>query len=454
MTPPTRLKGSHCLKIIIMKKIVSVLFVCLFVNLLYAQSVQTEKLDSYFKILEDNNKFMGSVSVFSKGKEIYTKTVGYSDVDAKIKADKNSKYNIGSISKTFTAVMVFKAIESGKLSLDQTLDKFFPAIINADKIKISHLLQHRSGIRNFTQDNDFSTWNSESKTQQEMLKIIEKSGSDFSPDSKMAYSNSNYVLLSYILEHLYKQPYDKILNREIIQPLALKNTHFGESGDFNYCKSFKYIDKWRVESQTNPSITMGAGGIISTPYDMNVFGEALFSGKLLSQNSLMQMMSLRDNIGMGLFVFPFYERQGFGHTGGIDGFNSVFIYFPSDQISYSIVSNGLNYILNNVSLAVLCGVYNKPFDLPDFGVVDLTSEELNKYLGVYSSSQLPIKLTITKNGKTLVAQGTGQAPFNLDATSKDIFRFEQAGIVIEFKPAENILVLKQGGGVYILKREL
>jgi CubicO group peptidase (beta-lactamase class C family) len=107
-------------------------------------------------------------------------------------------------------VLVFKAIEENKLDLNQTIDKFFPEIDNADKITITHLLYHRSGIHNFT-DGNWSDWNTRPKTEQEMIEIISKGGSDFEPDSKASYSNSNFVLLTFILEKIYQNTYSNII---------------------------------------------------------------------------------------------------------------------------------------------------------------------------------------------------------------------------------------------------
>jgi CubicO group peptidase (beta-lactamase class C family) len=91
----------------------------------------------------------------------------------------SSDLRIGSISKTFTSVLVLKAVEENKLNLESKIYKFFPTIKNADKITISNLLNHRSGIHNFTNDEDYLKWNTQKKSEKEMLQIIEKAGSDF-----------------------------------------------------------------------------------------------------------------------------------------------------------------------------------------------------------------------------------------------------------------------------------
>ena len=96
------------------------------------------KLDNYFGKLEENNKFMGSVAITKNGEIVYTKSVGFADVENHVKATEKSKYRIGSVSKSFTAVLVLKAVEAKKIDLDQTIEKWFPAIANSQKITIGH----------------------------------------------------------------------------------------------------------------------------------------------------------------------------------------------------------------------------------------------------------------------------------------------------------------------------
>ncbi|MCL1943585.1 MAG: beta-lactamase family protein [Candidatus Azobacteroides sp.] len=419
-----------------------------------SQNIDKTKLDAYFDTLASNNRFMGSVAVSQNKELIYTKSVGFADIEQKLKADENSKYRIGSISKTFTTVLVFKAIEENKLDLNQTIDKFFPEIDNADKITITHLLYHRSGIHNFT-DGNWSDWNTRPKTEREMIEIISKGGSDFEPDSKASYSNSNFVLLTFILEKIYQNTYSKILEEEIIQPVELKNTYYGGKINIkdNECNSYKYIEDWKIEPETNMSIPLGAGGIVSTPGDLNLFGEALFNGKLVSVNSLKQMETIKDHFGMGLLPMPFYDKAGFGHTGEIDGFSSMFAYFPDDNISFAYTANGINCNGNDIAIAVLSVVYNKPFEIPEFKTYQVTDEDLDKYSGVYSCGQIPLKITITKVNKTLIGQADGQPSFSLEATEKDKFKFEQAGAIMEFNPADKTMILKQGGGIFNFIKE-
>lgn len=414
----------------------------------FSQNLDKTKLDNYFNALEQNNKFMGSVAVSKNGEIIYIKSIGFADVENKVKATENSKYRIGSISKSFTTVLILKAVEQKKINTNQTIDKWFPTIKNAKKITVTHLLSHRSGIHNFTNDKDYLTWNTQSKTEKEMIEIIAKSNSDFNPDSKAEYSNSNFVLLTYILEKTFTKSYSELLQEFIVKPIGLKNTYvFGKiNPSNNECKSYSFSGSWKTETETDFTVPLGAGAITSTPSDLTKFADALFSGKLLTNESLEIMKTIKDVYGIGLFQIPFYKIVGYGHTGGIDGFSSVYSYFSDNKISYALISNGTNINNNDISIAVLSAVYDKPYEIPVFTTFTLTSEDLDKYLGVYASKQIPMKITISKDRSTLIAQGTGQPAFPIEATEKDKFKFDQAGAKFEFNPTAKTMILFQGGG--------
>lgn len=310
------------------------------------------------------------------------------------------------------------------------------------------MLSHRSGIHNFTNDSDYLTWNTQPKTEKEMVEIIEKGGSDFEPDIKAEYSNSNFVLLTYILEKTFIKSYSELLQEHIVKPIDLTDTYvFGKiNTSNNECKSYKFVGSWKEEPETDFTIPLGAGAITSTPSDLTKFANALFGGQLLTTESLEIMKTVQEGYGNGLFQFPFYNSVGFGHTGGIDGFNSVYSHFPDGNISYALTSNGTNININDISITVLSAVYDKPYEIPVFSTYKLTLEDLDKYLGVYTSNQIPLKITITKDGNNLIAQGTGQPAFPLEAIDEDKFKFDQAGAKFEFNPTEKTMILFQGGG--------
>jgi D-alanyl-D-alanine carboxypeptidase len=435
----------------------SLLLAGLSLGTVYAQSLNKAKLDSMLSILAEKNKAMGSLTISKNGSVLYSRAIGYSllSEQEQVPASEKTKYRIGSISKMFTATMVFQLIEEGKLSLTTRVDRFFPSLPNAGKITIGHLLNHRSGLHNFTDDADYRTWMTVPKTQAEMLAIISKNTVDFQPDEKASYSNSNYVVLGYIIEKVSKQSYLKNLNKRVVSKVGLSNTYVGGKTDATHNESFSYqfVSKWEQEPETDMSIPGGAGAIVSTPTDLTKFIEALFSLQLVSKGSLTQMKTISDGYGMGMFQIPFYNKKAYGHNGGIDGFASNLAYFPEDSVAVAYCTNGQVYPLNDILIGVLSICFDKEYSIPTFNSLSLKTEDLDQYLGVYSSEQMPLKITITKDNATLVAQATGQSSFPLEATEKDKFRFDQAGVIMEFTTAKNELLMKQRGRSFLFKKD-
>jgi CubicO group peptidase (beta-lactamase class C family) len=441
------------------KILTTTLLIGLSFGTIFSQSFNKPKLDSLMDILAEKNKAMGSLTISKNGVVVYSRAIGYSFISGneKLPATDHTKYRIGSITKMFTATMIFQLIEDGKLTLTSTLDKYFPQLPNANKITISNLLNHRSGLHNFTDDPEYLTWMTLPKTQADMLATIAKSPVDFQPNEKFSYSNSNYVVLGYIIEKVSKQSYAKYLSNRITSKIGLSNTYVGAKTDTKKNESFSYrfVNSWEQAPETDMSIPGAAGGIVSTPTDLTKFIESLFSLKLVSKASLTQMKTMTDGYGMGMFQIPFHEKSAYGHNGGIDGFASTLTYFPEDNSTVAYCTNGQAYPMNDILIGVLSIYFDKPYFIPTFNAPSITlkTEDLDKYLGVYSSTQIPLKITITKNNTTLISQATEQSPIPLEATEKDKFTFDPAGIKLEFNPDKNEMTLKQGGETVVFTKE-
>jgi len=435
----------------------AILLIALSFGTVYAQNFDKPKLDQLFDTLARKEKAMGSLTLSKNGDVIYSRAIGYSSISENGKKPSTTltKYRIGSISKMFTTTMIFQLVEEGKLKLETTLDTWFPTIPNANKITIFNLLNHRSGIHNFTNDPDYQTWMTQPKTQTEMIAIIAKKAVDFQPNEKAAYSNSNFVILGYIIEKITKQSYAINLKQRITSKIGLANTYYGGKTNLNNneCYSFQFTGSWKQMPETDMSIPGGAGSVVSTPTDMTKFIEVLFSLKLVSQNSLDQMKTITEGFGMGMFQIPFYTKKGYGHNGGIDGFGSNLSYFPEDSLAVAYCTNGMVFPMNDILIGILSIYFGREYSIPTFNSLALKPEELDKYLGIYSSTQLPLKITITKDKSTLIAQATGQSAIPLEAAEKDKFKFDAAGIVLEFNTDKNEMTLKQGGGVFIFTKD-
>ena len=418
-----------------------------------AQNFDKARLDSFFVALKTKDQNMGSIAISANGALVYQNAIGYSQVnkDVKTPANTETKYRIGSITKMFTAVMIFQLIDEGKLGFDTPLATYFPQLPNAGKITIREMLQHRSGLHNFTSDSLYATYMTSPKSEAEMTAIFAGQKSDFEPDTKAAYSNTNFVLLGYIIEKLTSKPYAEELKKRVTSKIGLTETYYSTKANLskNEAYSYNYTGQWTQMPKTDMSIPGGAGAIVSTPADLVKFINALFAGKLISPASLEQMKAMRDNFGLGMIAMPFYDKKGYGHTGGIDGFYSILMYLPEEKVAIAYTSNGTRYSYVDVVRGTLSIYFNRSFIIPDFKTVTLNAADLDKYIGKYSSTQIPMKIVITKKDATLLAQANDQSPYPLEAKGDNKFIFAPADATLQFEPAKKTFTLIHGSATYL-----
>lgn len=416
------------------------------------------KADSLFTALESHHKAMGVVSLRHKGETVYTRSFGYRDTPAQPLSEQ-TRFRVGSISKMFTSVLVFQLVEEGKLTLDTKLSQYFPQMPNADKITVENLLNHSSGLHNFTNDKSYGKLETKPQTQAQMLKGFSKQKPDFAPGSKHAYSNTNFVLLGYMVEKITGKPYADVLQTRIAEPLALTNTYYGGKIDLekNECRSFTCVkDVWVTATETDMSIPHGAGSVVSTPADLSLFLEALFAEKLIKRETLDKMMEEKLGYGHGMFKYPFGKKAGYGHGGSIDGFRSEAAYFPAEDLSVALCCNGLNFSLNETMVGILSIYFNKPYTLPNMNRITLTPAQLARYEGVYAAAGFPLKITLKADEGILTAQATGQGTIELEASSETDFSNLTYGVRMRMKTEGNgkvnEFVMTQGGQELTFKR--
>ena len=424
-----------------------------------AQQLNTAKLDSLLTSLATNNKMMGSLAVSRNGQVVYNHAFGSAQLAPQVPATTATRYRMGSITKMFTAVMIFQLMEERKLTLGTPLATFFPQLPNAKTITIDQLLSHRSGLHNLTADAAYLGYMTQPKVQAELLAIMSKYSPDFEPGAKFDYSNSNYIVLGYIVEKLGKQPYAQALQKRVVAKAGLKNTYYG--GKIDPAKQEAFSCKptgsggWQPDTESNMSTPGGAGAVVSTPADIDRFLEALFAGKLVSAASLGEMKTIRDGFGRGIMLLPFHGKPGYGHGGIIDGFQSLASYFPDDKLAITLSTNAHKYAIGDAMGGVLSICFNQPYKIPDFAAPAFVpaAADLNRYAGTYASPNIPLKITFTKDGNTLMSQATGQQPIPLEPVSQGVFKFDPAGIVTEFDAAKPTFTLKQGGGTFVFTKE-
>ncbi|KGL61904.1 serine hydrolase domain-containing protein [Polaribacter sp. Hel1_85] len=422
-----------------------------------AQTSTIKNLDKLFDKFEIENKAMGTISIAKNGAEFYQKNIGFSNIKNKTIGDKFTKYRIGSITKIFTTTIILQQIDEGKLTLSTLLKEYFPAIQNADKITIEDLLRHESGLANITENKDIATWITKPQTREKMIVRFVKNGIQFEPKEKSKYSNTNFIILSYISEMIDKKSFSEILKSRIIKPLNLKRTEFGNPIIAKNNEALAYYfegNKWNlIDIQTHMSAPMGAGAIVSTSTELNIFFTNLFSKKLTSEASLKNLMTIKKGKGLGIMQFDFKGLKVFGHDGEIDGFQSYALYIPERNISMSFTFNGLNSSTMPVVISILEAYFKNDSSLKKENTINLKPEELDAYLGIYSGKTFPAKVTFTKKDNILFAQATGQPIFKLIAIKKDSFLYNAMGIRFDFNLPEKTIELTFGGKKHLLERE-
>ena len=424
-----------------------------------AQALDKAKLDQFFDRLAEKNKAMGTLVVAKDGSIIYARSIGYSQVNDSEKKPLTAanRFRIGSITKMFTAVMILQLAEEGKLKLTDTLDRFFPQIANAQKITIGQILAHRSGIHDSLLDPSLRPASKTTAlTKDELLGVIAKGKSDFEPDSKYSYSNSGYALLGLMIEKLTDRPYEENLKKRITSKIGLSDTYVATGNiDVNKNEALTYMNlggHWKQVPETHPSNLFGSGGIISTPNDLAIFITALFDGKMISKNSLDQMKTMRDGEGLGIGPFAFAGKTFFGHTGGADNYGAWLAYLPEEKLAVAYTTNAKVYPVKNIVSGVIDIYFNKPFQIPALESIAVARDVLDKYVGVYSSPEAPVKITITRDGSTLFFQPPGESAIALEATAEDKFQIEGA-VVIEFDAAKSQMTIKRRAGTRIFMKE-
>jgi len=413
-------------------------------------------LDSLFDALSSHEKSMGTLFVSKGGETVYERSIGFSTMSGDIKtpSDVNTRYRIGSITKTFTAVLVMQLIEEGLLSEETTLSTYYPNIPNAEKITIKHLLQHRSGLFNFTNSPEFPTYMVQGKSRDEMVAMFNQIAIDFEPGTAFNYSNTGYVLLGYILEDITGMSYTDLVQDRIADVIGLENTYVGGAIDPSKSESnsFLFLEDWIPAPVTDARIPAAAGAIVSTSSDLAMFFNALVKGVLVEKESLDRMTQFVDNFGYGLFRIPFYDYIGYGHNGSIDAFNSTMAYMPDSDLIVVYLTNGGSFSINTVLVAAISANYDRPFTQPDFTVLEIALDQLQLYTGEYSSDEFPLKISIIVDDGKLFGQATGQPRFPLTAKGDHTFVFDTAAISIVFNSESGEMTFRQGPQQFLFKK--
>ena len=212
-------------------------------------------------------------------------TAGWNDRKNKIPADPQALFKIGSISKLYVAVAITKLVNDKRLSLDKTLAEYFPELVgrikNAEKITLKLMVQHRSGIPNLTDSPGF--WEAPLKNSKEALELALDLPASFEPDEYYGYSNTNYLLLSELIDKVVGYSHQQYIKEEILIPLELNNT-FGSLRDVDIGDMMSgYYVGFESDIKTNDYGLNGYGAMVATAQDVGIFLRALNEGSLFDE---------------------------------------------------------------------------------------------------------------------------------------------------------------------------
>ena len=230
----------------------SIPFLFIFVSVCFISHGQSyDRFELYVNELVEANQFSGNILLAKGDKIVFEKAFGPASIKENSPNEINSQFQIGSITKTYTAAAVMRLMEEGKLNLNDPLSNYLALFPKAEQITIEDLLSHRSGIKNYTERSDIGEW---MYSEQTPIEVIEKVLDDpflFEPGSLHSYSNTNYVLLGIIIEQITGLSYEEYLTKVVLNPLDLRETGFDYRNAANLSEGFIGADDGWYESRTD-----------------------------------------------------------------------------------------------------------------------------------------------------------------------------------------------------------
>ncbi|PIF47507.1 D-alanyl-D-alanine carboxypeptidase [Chryseobacterium sp. 52] len=337
----------------------------LFFQKIFSQDIHSEKIDSYINYIKKNNLDIGSISIFRHGKEVYFNSFGKIENQ---KFHNSTAYQVGSITKLFTAVLIFKLIEENKISLNDKLSRYFPTIKNSDNITIKNLLEHSSGLNNYVKKNEKIIWLKEPRTDREIMEEIVNQRILFSPNENVLYSNSGYYLLGKIIEKEFNKNYGQVLKDQITQPFKLSETKSAYENPKHIAGSYIFDDQtWHTAQDFYFKNIIGVGDISSNTQNLNTFINALFNHKVLLKETIdiMKPFIGKETYGRGLMTFNFHSVNFYGNTGGTYGTNTILLFDEQTETSIALIINGERYPRNEFINDIVDIIYNNNLKFPE-----------------------------------------------------------------------------------------
>lgn len=401
-------------------------------------------IDSQFKAQEPG----GVVLIGRNGKVIYKKAFGTANLELNVPMKEEMVFNIGSITKQFTAIAILQLMEQGKLSLQDEITKYLTDYqVNGQKITVENLLTHTAGVPASAPDALTLLQAKKSLVSlQEIIATFKNRPLDFAPGTKWNYSNNGYMLLGAIIEKVSGLSYPDYLKTNIFKRAEMNETLFGDDYLVIKNRAASYVYS-RAESQflnaRNDKVetAYSAGAIQSTADDLFKWNQALNSHKLVNKESLKKAQAefklsngKGTNYGYGWFIGNIQGSPLVEHGGNMGGFMSHAIYLPQEDVFVAVLYNFRTpaklpeFLAGDLAALAI----NKPFNIKQ---ITLAEDLLKTYVGVYEDEGVERLVTI-ENGE-LYYQRVGANKMVMKPYSKDKFFFDNAAVLAEFKRDAN-----------------
>jgi D-alanyl-D-alanine carboxypeptidase len=399
-----------------------------------------------------------SVVIAIDNRPILTKGYGQANIKTALPVDTNTVFGIGSVTKQFTAAAIMRLSEQGKLSLDDDINKFLPDFPTQGHIvTIRHLLTHTSGIKSYTAVDEF--WSKGAFVElstEEVLAYIKDRDFDFVPGKQFKYSNTGYYILGAIIEQASAVTYPQYLQEEFFIPLNMNNSRCDSitENKENLAQGYTLKDNKLQEDAQQAIVNYGgAGMIISNASDLVKWNTALFGGKVVSKESLEQMIlptilpgGASTGYGFGLNLGDLNAHRAIMHSGGMPGYSALLAYFPDDNLYIAVNSNVFSD--SKPASSVARDIARVIFDIEE-SVVDLkpSKESIAQFIGLYLLDGENREIKIVERDGYLYMQPSGKLSTKLLYQGQGEFRPKRnTAAKITFDPeVDQNFVLQQNG---------
>ncbi|MFD2921966.1 serine hydrolase domain-containing protein [Terrimonas rubra] len=317
--------------------------------MLYGQTL-SHRIDSLLYLRIPDTTGPGAVfMVAKKGKIVYRKAVGKANLELDVNMQTGNVFQIGSMTKQFTAVAILMLEEQGKLQLTDPVSKYVPGYPAGDKITIHHLLTHTSGIKDFTAMKSLSSIAQKEMSPEAMVNFFKDEPADFSPGERFSYNNSGYVLLGYIIELVSGNTYENFIQHNIFDKAGMKNSGYASDRKVIRNRAYGYHKKEHGYVNKNIisfSVPFSSGALMSTANDMFLWQTALNKNLLLNANSTQKLFTSYTlaggkpvYYGYGWHLRDINGTASREHGGSVFGFKSMGVYIPEKDIYVIGLSN-------------------------------------------------------------------------------------------------------------------